>query len=53
MAKRQFVGDKLFRGYGIELRPLAPRDLPSLRRWRNDPQIGRQMTDSLYITPSQ
>ena len=43
----------VFEGYGIELRPVTPSDLPSLRRWRNSPQISRQMTDNFYITPHQ
>ena len=41
----------IFEGYGIELRPVTPSDLPSLRRWRNNPQINQQMIDNSYITP--
>ena len=43
----------VFEGYGIELRPVTPSDLPSLRRWRNNPQINQEMVDSSYITPHQ
>jgi RimJ/RimL family protein N-acetyltransferase len=39
-------------GYGIELRPVTPSDLPSLRRWRNSPEVSGQMKDSSYISPS-
>ena len=42
-----------FKGYGIELRPVRPQDLPSLRRWRNTPTIRNKMLDSSYITPRQ
>jgi len=42
-----------FKGYGIELRPIRPQDLPSLRRWRNTPTIRNKMLDSSYITPQQ
>ncbi len=53
MNKKKSVSDIVFKGYGIELRPVTPRDLPSLRRWRNSPQISRQMLDISYITPRQ
>ena len=43
----------IFKGYGIELRPVRLQDLPSLRRWRNTPSIRRKMNNSLYITPHQ
>ncbi len=49
----QSVHDRVFEGYGIELRPVMPPDLPSLRRWRNSPQINEQMVDTSYITPHQ
>ncbi len=42
-----------FKGYGIELRPVIPSDLPSLRRWRNSPQIRRMMVDDSKITSHQ
>jgi len=42
-----------FSGYGIELRPVTPLDLPALRRWRNCPSIRKQMHDKSYITPEQ
>ena len=43
----------IFKGYGIKLCPVSPSDLPSLRRWRNSPQINEQMVDTSYITPHQ
>lgn len=43
----------IFKGYGIELRPVRPKDLPILRRWRNTPKIRNMMNDSSYITPQQ
>ena len=43
----------IFKGYGIELRPVQPKDLPILRRWRNTPTIRNMMNDSSYITPKQ
>jgi RimJ/RimL family protein N-acetyltransferase len=51
--KKRFVSNMVFEGYGIELRPVTPRDLPTLRRWRNSPQISQQMRDTSYITPRQ
>ncbi len=51
MNKKRPVSDTVFEGYGIELRPVTPRDLPSLRRWRNSPEIRRYMLDTSYITP--
>jgi RimJ/RimL family protein N-acetyltransferase len=41
----------IFKGYGIELRPVTPKDLPTLRRWRNSPAIRSKMNDTSYITP--
>ncbi|MDA9613494.1 GNAT family N-acetyltransferase [Paracoccaceae bacterium] len=43
----------VFKGYGIELRPVQSQDLPVLRRWRNTPSIRRKMNDTSYITPHQ
>lgn len=43
----------VFNGYGIELRPVTACDLPSLRRWRNNPRINREMHTTYYITPRQ
>ena len=43
----------IFKGYGIELHPVRPKDLPILRRWRNTPSIRDNMNDSTYITPHQ
>lgn len=40
---------RTFKGYGIELRPVVPADLPSLRRWRNSPKIRDQMLDRSRI----
>jgi len=51
--KEKSVSNMVFEGYGIELRPVNPCDLPSLRRWRNNPQISQQMIDTSYITPHQ
>ena len=51
MNKKKYVSDRIFKGYGIELRPVFPYDLPSLRRWRNTPVISQRMRDSSYITP--
>jgi RimJ/RimL family protein N-acetyltransferase len=41
-----------FKGYGIELRPIRPWDLPSLRRWRNSQKISESMFNPDHITPS-
>ena len=43
----------IFKGYGIELRPVRQQDLLSLRRWRNTPSIRNKFNDSSYITPRQ
>ena len=53
MSFKQSVPSMVFKGYGIELRPVMPKDLVSLRRWRNSPQIIKQMLDTSYITPHQ
>ena len=47
------LSSMIFKGYGIELRPVRPQDLPSLRRWRNPPTIRNKFNDSSYITPRQ
>ena len=47
------VSSIIFKGYGIELRPVQIQDLPTLRRWRNTPAIRNKMIDSSYITPRQ
>jgi RimJ/RimL family protein N-acetyltransferase len=47
------ISKKIFKGYGIELRPITPKDLPSLRRWRNSSRIKEQMMDQSYISPAQ
>ena len=44
---------KIFKGYGVELHPITPFDLPSLRRWRNNPKIRMQMVDTSYISPNR
>ncbi|MDY6986702.1 MAG: GNAT family N-acetyltransferase [Thermodesulfobacteriota bacterium] len=51
MDKKKCVSEMVFEGYGIELHPVTPCDLPCLRRWRNSPQISRQMLDRSHITP--
>ena len=53
MNKKKCISKMVFKGYGIELRPVTLRDLPTLRRWRNSPQISQQMVDTSYITPHQ
>lgn len=47
------IRNQIIKGYGIELRPIMPFDLPSLRRWRNSPRISMQMIDHSYVTPHQ
>lgn len=39
--------------YGVALRPVARWDLPSLRRWRNTPEISQQMMNCDRIMPKQ
>ena len=39
-----------FQNYGIEVKPVKPEDLSSLRRWRNSPYIRDQMIDSTHIS---
>jgi len=53
MDKKKCVSEMVFEGYGIELHPVPPCDLPYLRRWRNSPQISQQMLDGSYITPGR
>ena len=47
------IAKKTFRFYGIELRPIGPWDLPALRRWRNSPEINKNMLDTSFITPQR
>ena len=49
----QHIGERHYQGYGVDFCPITPRDLPSLRRWRNSPQISKQMTDASYINAHQ
>ena len=51
--KKKSIRDMVIKGYGIELHPVNPSDLPSLRRWRNSPHISRRMVNESNITPSQ
>jgi hypothetical protein len=44
---------RIFKGYGVELHPITPLDLPSLRRWRNSSRIRFQMADTSYVLPNQ
>ncbi|MFM4948784.1 GNAT family N-acetyltransferase [Aeromonas dhakensis] len=39
--------------YGVELRPLQPWDLPTLRRWRNLDEVRLQMVEQALISPRQ
>ncbi|MEZ6975399.1 MULTISPECIES: GNAT family N-acetyltransferase [unclassified Aeromonas] len=39
--------------YGVELRPLQPWDLPTLRRWRNQDEVRLQMVEQALISPRQ
>jgi len=47
------IKNKIFEGYGIQMRPVTASDLPSLRRWRNSPEISQQMADTSHITPTK
>ena len=51
--KTECYSSMTFAGYGIELRPVTPYDLPSLRRWRNSSKIKQHMLDKSYIVPRQ
>ena len=42
-----------FRGYGVEIRPVRPKDLIYLRKSRNSIEVRGQMVDSTYITPAR
>ena len=53
MNNKKSVRDMAFKGYGIELRPVNPLDLPSLRRWRNSQQIRQKMADVSKISSHQ
>ena len=44
------IKNMVFEGYGIQIRPVTPSDLPALRRWRNSPDISQQMVDTSHIT---
>ena len=47
------IKNMIFEGYGIQIKPVTPSDLSTLRRWRNSPDIGHQMVDTSYITPKK
>ena len=47
------IKNMIFEGYGIQLHPITPIDLPALRRWRNSPEISQQMIDISHISPSK
>ena len=47
------IKNMIFEGYGIQIRPVTPSDLSTLRRWRNSPDIGQQMVDTSHITPKK
>ena len=47
------VRDRVFEDYGIVLQPISASDLPLLRRWRNSPEIRRELVDTSYISPRQ
>ena len=47
------IKNMIFEGYGIQIRPVTPSDLPALRRWRNSPNISQQMADISHITPTK
>ena len=47
------IKNMIFEGYGIQIRPVTPSDLPALRRWRNSPEINQQMIDTSHITPAK
>lgn len=39
--------------YGVELCPMQPWDLPTLRRWRNQDEVRLQMVEQAHISPQQ
>ncbi len=43
------VSNMSFKGYGVELRPVAITDLLSLRRWRNNPNVRGKMVNKSYL----
>lgn len=45
--------DKCIVSHWLRLRPLAHADIETLRRWRNDPALGRFLTPIPEITPEQ
>jgi len=51
--KEGHIKNMIFEGYGIQIRPVTPSDLPTLRRWRNSPEINQQMIDTSHITPAK
>jgi len=53
MIKQKPISEKAFRGYGIELRPMTPCDMRSLRQWRNSSEIRLNMLDTSIISPRQ
>lgn len=53
LGTKKYISGMVFKGYGIELRPITPCDLPSLRRWRNNPRINFEMHTTHHITPRQ
>ena len=53
MIKKKLISEKVFKGYGVELRPMTPCDLRSLREWRNSPRIRLNMLDTSIISPKQ
>jgi RimJ/RimL family protein N-acetyltransferase len=47
------VGNAAAPAWGVELRPVAAADLPSLRRWRNSDAVRLQMVDTRLIAAPQ
>ena len=42
-----------FKGYGVEVKPVKPKDLIYLRKSRNSLEVRSQMVDTSYITPAK
>ena len=42
-----------FKGYGVEVKPVTPKDLIYLRKSRNSLEVRSQMVDTSYITPAK
>ena len=42
-----------FKGYGVEVKPVTPKDLIYLRKSRNSVEVRSQMVDTSYITASK